>query len=214
MYDEGLVRRERPALDAMFGIEGRVDDLSSQLVLGGHTSKQGRLGSGASAAELGLRASVSDDVGGHQVQLENEVGRGRTCYLNMAVCEYGSVRLEPKGISAALDIRRRVRFILRSAGVLPPVYIRAVGMPTCLERMVLRAPEGQQLLAVRVNALESPELLAGLIKKGPVEIQLSFPNKTILRNLLTQKTSGSATTHVLSLDPSIGIFLEVEKGGR
>ena len=124
------------------------------------------------------------------------------------------MRLDPKGIRAAMDIRRRVRFILRSAGVVPPVYIRAAGMPTCLERMVLRTQDGRQLLAVRVNALESPELLAGLIKKGPVDIQLSFPNKTILRNLLTQKTSGSATTHVLSLDPSIGIFLEVEKGGR
>ena len=214
MYDEGLVLRERPILDTMFAIEGRADDISSQLVVGGRTSKQARLRSGASAAELGVGAPVSDDVGGHQVQLENEVGRGRVYYLNMAVCEYGSVRLDPKGIRAAMDIRRRVRFILRSAGVVPPVYIRAAGMPTCLERMVLRSQDGRQLLAVRVNALESSELLAGLIKKGPVDIQLSFPNKTILRNLLTQKTSGSATTHVLSLDPSIGIFLEVEKGGR
>ncbi|MEE2887988.1 MAG: alpha-amylase family protein [Planctomycetota bacterium] len=212
LYDERLARRERPALDDLFGIQSRGTGIASQFVIGGRAVKKARLRSGAAVAEHGLRAAVSDVKSGRHLQMENEAGRGRTCYLNMAVCEYGSVRLDPKAIGAALDIRRRVRFVLRTAGVTPPVYIRAKGMPTCLERMVLRARDGRQLLAVRVNALESPELLAKLIKRGPVEIELSFPKKTVLKNLLTQKTTGSATTHSVSLDSSLGLFLEVEKG--
>lgn len=214
LYDERLSLRVEPALDRLFALRARGTGMASQFVVGGKATPKARLRSGASVAEHGLEAAVSDVHGGRHLQMENEVGLGRTYYLNMAVCEYGSVRLEPKAIGAALDIRRRVRFVLRSAGVVPPVYIRAGGMPTCLERMVLSTRDGGRLLAVRVNALESPQLLAKLIKRGPVEIELSFPEKTVLKNLISRQTTGSATTHKVSLDPSLGLFLEFEKGGR
>ncbi len=213
LYDERLTLREQPALDALFAVQGRRLHLADQLVIGGKASRgSARLASGAAVAEAGLRAAVSEVQGGKHLQLENESGLGRACYLNMAVCEYGMVRLEPKSIAAALDIRRRVRAVLRSAGVVPPVYLRAERMPTCLERMVLRGRDGAKLLAIRVNALESPALMSELIQRGKVAIELSFPGPTVVEDLLTGETSASAPRHELELDPSLGLFLRVDKG--
>jgi hypothetical protein len=213
LYDERLVLRQRPALDALFGIQGRSHALRDLMIDQGKALPAARLASGGAAAERGLRAEISDPEGDFHVQMEHQVGRGRAYYLNMAVCDYGRVRLDPGALAAALDLRRRVRFVLRQAGIEPPVHLRAQGMPTCLERMVLTARDGRRLLAIRVNALESPTIMQQLIARGPVSLQLMFARPTVLVDLLTGRVTAAALRHEVPLDPRRGLFFEVRDGG-
>jgi hypothetical protein len=138
-------------------------------------------------------------------------GKGRAFYLNLAVCEYGKVRLQPERLHAAVGLRKRVRHILRKARVLQPVLLQAKGMPTCLERMVFKTPDGRRLLAVRVNALESPRILAKLAKRGPHTARVIFRAKSIVVDLRTGKVYPAAFQHDLPLDPYGALFLEVRK---
>src|SRR5690606_37014053 len=116
--------------------------LEDLLVHQGRVAASGRLQHGAAAAERRIRGRGAEPDHGFHVQIEREVGRGRAHYLNIAVCEYSAVRLDPSRLDTALDLRRRVRFVLRSAGVEPPVALRAEAMPTCLERMILDGRNG------------------------------------------------------------------------
>jgi len=152
---------------------------------------------------------ISEPFGAHQVHIEHRPGKGRTVYLNLAVCEYGKVRLAPDQWRAAADIRRRVRKIAHDAGVRPPVVVRGTGLPTCIERLELRTPGGRRVLAVRLNALESPELMRQLADRGEAEITVTFPAEVRLRELVSGEDLGSATEFTMTLDPWTGILLEV-----
>ena len=181
------------------------------LVHEGRARRAGRLSSGAAAAERGLRARLSDPVGDFHVQLEQRLGTGSAFYLNLAVCEYGRFRLDPARVQAAVALRRRVRHVLREARVDPPVLVEARGLPTCIERTVLRRPDGQRLIAVRVNALAAPAILARLAAGGPYRATLRFPKALALVDLATGVTRPAATAHELPLDPYTGIFLAVPR---
>ena len=211
LYDQRLRLREKGALDKLFGVNGRRFVLENMLVHEGRPAKNARLSTGPAAAEKGLQAELADPISGFQVQMEATHGKGRAFYLNLAVCEYGKVRLEPKRLHAAVGLRKRVRHILREARVLQPVLLQAKGMPTCLERMVFKTPDGRRLLAVRVNALESPRILAQLATRGPHTARVIFRAKSIVVDLRTGKEYPAAFQHDLPLDPYGGLFLEVRK---
>jgi hypothetical protein len=211
LYDERLRLRPEPALDALFGVHGRSLSIDRLQVHEGVPAAAARLQAGPAAAERGLRAKISDPVSGFHVQMENQRGAGTAYYLNLAVCEYGKVRLDPKRLHAAVGLRKRVRHVLRQARVDPPVLVQAKGLPTCLERMVLKSTAGGRLLAVRVNALESPAVLAELSKGGPYTALLRFKTKVPVVDLLTGKTHPAALQHELPLDPYVGIFLQVRQ---
>jgi hypothetical protein len=83
-------------------------------------------------------------------------------------------------------------------------------MPTCLERIVLRARDGRTLLAIRVNALEAPTVLRDVGKGGSRAIKLMFPDRRKLTDLLNARSHPAASEHVLRLDPLRGLFLVVE----
>ncbi|MHC5069970.1 MAG: hypothetical protein ACYTGO_05725 [Planctomycetota bacterium] len=167
LYDEHLRRRDVGLLDPMFGIQRRSLLYQDQLVAQGLPAAAGRLTTGAAAAERGLRGGLAETAAGDlRVQLERNVGKGRAIYLNLAMCEYGRVRLDQKRLSAALDLRQRVRWVLREAGVSTPVVVVSERVPTCVERIVLQAADGRTLLAVRVNALEAPKILREIGKGG------------------------------------------------
>ncbi len=120
------------------------------------------------------------------------------------------MRLNEKRLSTALDLRQRVRWVLREAGVSTPVVVVSERVPTCLERIVLRARDGRTLLAVRVNALEAPAVLRDLGKGGSRAIKLMFPDRRKLRDLLSRRSYPASHEHVLRLDPLLGLFLVVE----
>ena len=209
LFDERLHLRSEPALDGLFAVSGRQGTLDSLRVRQGTPADNVRLVTGAAAAEPWLSSELHDPVSGFKVQMEGEHGQGKTIYLNLAVCEYGSVRLDAERLSTALDLRRRVRAVLNQAGVLPPVSLRAEGIPTCLERMELVSLDGRNLLAVRVNALSAPGVLAELAGKGPFAIELTFPDEVSLVDLASGEAHELSKQHVLSLDPYLGLFLQV-----
>jgi hypothetical protein len=204
LYDEQLVLRSRGGLDAEFGIRARslrLDDLQV---------REGRLRAGPAGqpvAELGLRGEVAEPAGDEQVFVENRPGRGRAVYLNLAVCEYAQSRLDAQRTAVAQDLRRRVRQVLQSAGVVPTFDVRGQGLPTCLWRSRLVRAGRPAVLAVRVAALERPELLQQLAAEGPRKVQLSFPREVRLRTLAGEDL-GRGTAFELLLDVYAGLFVE------
>lgn len=211
LYDDRLRLRDQPVLDSLFGVAGRSLDLDALRFDQGRPFDDARLASGAAAAERGLSAALSEPASGFHVQMERSHGRGKTVYLNLSVAEYGHVRLDPRRVAVALDLRRRVRHVLRQAGVQPPVVLRAEGMPTCLERIVLKARDGRDLLAIRVNALESPAILAELGKRSPAKLTAVFPTRVALVDQVTGTVLAPAARHELRFDPWRGLFLEVRR---
>ena len=211
LFDEQLHLRTEPALDELFAVSGRTGTLGDLRVRQGKPTDDVRLITGAAAAEPRLSSELHDSVSGFRVQMEGERGNGKTFYLNLAVCEYGAVRLDPERLATALDLRRRVRVVLNQAGVVPPVSLRAEGIPTCLERMELIGVDGRNLLAVRVNALAAPGVLAELADKGPFEIDLMFPDEVTLVDIASGAVYERSSQHSLSLDPYAGLFLEVRR---
>lgn len=208
-YDRYLRRRPRGLLDPLFGIEKRSLLYTDQFVHEGQPAAGGRLETGAAAAERELVGGAAESEGPLRVQLERRVGKGRAVYLNLAVCEYGRVRLDQKRLMTALDLRQRVLWALREAGVATPVLVVSERVPTCLERIVLEALDGRTLLAVRVNALESPAVLREIGKAGSRSAKLTFPDRRKVTDLITGRSYPAAAEHQLRLDPYRGLFLVV-----
>jgi hypothetical protein len=212
LYDERLRLRSHGPLDDLFDVRGRKTTVESLLVDQGRPEARARLATGASAAESDLTSILREDVSGFHVQMESSHGAGRAFYLNTVVAEYARVRLDPERVAAALDLRRRVRLVLNLAGVEPPVVVRADGFPTCIERMFLRAEDGRELLAVRVNALSAPDVLEQLARRAPLELELEFPREVVLSDVSTGAVHAPSRRHTLTLDPYVGLFLEVRGG--
>jgi hypothetical protein len=182
-YDETLTLRARPGLDAVFGVESRSTPSLDQLSVSGARARAGalRTARGEAVAESGLRGGIGEPVlrepveglraaaavaeGVEYVQLERRLGRGRAVLLNLAVCEYRELRLDPERSVTARSLRDRVRRVLEDAGVEPRVTVRGEGLPTLVE--VLRvAPAANDpatvLLAVRLDGVEDRRVAAAL----------------------------------------------------
>ena len=213
LYDQDLQLRDRPALDDLFGVTDRSLRRSDLLVRGGAPAGL-RLPTGSALAERGLRAELAEPLGDEVAQLEKAHHRGRAFYLNLVVAEYGRVRLDPSPESTrtAVDLRRRLRPVLERARVRAPVVVRSVsgtGLPAVVERMELRGRSGQRLLAVRLNALESPSLMQSLVLRGPQRVSLFFPSEVHPIDLIRGEDLGVARSFEVNLDPVSGLFLEL-----
>jgi hypothetical protein len=208
LYDEHLVRRAEGPLDEVFGVQRRSLRWDDLLVRQGEGQERVRLASGARVAEAGLHGATSERQGEHQVFLERQHGRGRAVYLNLAVCDYDRIRLQAGAISAALDLRTRVRQVMMTASVEPPFEVRGNGLPTCLERVVLRCAGDRRVLVARVNALQNPAVLQAMAQRGPLAVTVSLPQAVRLRVLGRSEVLGPADRFELSLDPWTGLFLE------
>lgn len=214
LYNEELVLRRAGALDPLFGIAARSHRLDALLVQQGHSTA--RLPSGACAAEDRLEAdpertsdrsaTVVDRQGRHLVGFERSVGRGTASYLNLAVCDYDRVRLDPDQVLVAIDLRQRVRGALQQAAVKPPFDVRGVDLPTCLERAVLRTRDGRTIYACRLAVLDRPELLSHLGKGGSVPVTVQLPAPRHLR-ILGGDDLGTADSFEVQLDVYAGLFL-------
>lgn len=209
VYDGSLRRRETGVLDELFGVRGRSFDMTDLVVRQGRPAESHRLPSGAAVAEPGLDGELAEPAGAHRVHLEKRHGEGRTIYLNLAVCEYGGARLDRERVRTALDLRRRVRRVAYDAGLRPPVVVHGRGLPTCIERLELRAPGGRRVLAIRVNALENRELMQQLHERGPREITLSFPAEVHLADLVSGRDLGTGTEFTMAFAAWTGLLLEV-----
>ena len=108
----------------------------------------------------------------------------------------------------ARALRRRVRAALQRAGVMPPCEVRGESLPTIVERSPLRLRDGRQVIGVRINALERPQLLEQLAARGPLEVELIFPRERALREL-SGKDHGRADRCKVALDPFGAVFVEV-----
>ena len=212
-YDEQLVRRPQPALDELFALSGRSYALRDRLVHEGRPAAAARLRSGAAAAEVGIAGGVAEPVAGFRVHIENVHGRGKAIYLNLAVCEYAAVRLDPERHRTARDLRVRLRRILFEASIAPPLTVRGAGLPTCIERLVLRARDGRRLLAVRLNALDDPGRMQEIGERGPRPVELRFPEPVGLVDLTTGRDLGVAAKFETVLDPWRALLFEVRPGG-
>ncbi len=212
-YDDRLRRRDRPGLDAVFGLTPRaVPGLAQLLVHEGQPAAQARLLSGAAACERSIEAAIAERAAPSlSVQCEHRFGRGTAIYLNIAVCEYASVRLDPKRLNAARDLRRRVQRVLDTADVAPPVSVRGKGLPTCLERMLLRHKSGRRFLALRVNAIDSPFVLQTLSTQSPLTVEVQFAAATRLRVLGESAWRGPSAHFELPLDAWRGVFAELDR---
>ena len=103
--------------------------------------------------------------------------------------------------------------MLQGAAVEAAVAVRGDGLPTCIERLPLRAVDGRELLAIRLNALESPELMKLLAQRGPRKVRLSFDEPVTLRNVITGRALGRATEFEAELNPWTGLLFDVKRGG-
>lgn len=208
-YDEHLVRRRRPALDDVFGLDRNPSD-GGFFVVQGRPADAARLASGAAASERGVSADVCErDAGGCCVQCEHRWGQGLAVYLNLAVCEYVRVRLDSARVATARDLRRRVQRVLDAASVPPPVLVRGSGLPTCVERMLLTSAVGRQLLCVRLNALEQPRLLQTLGRRALEPVEIRFARPVRLHVLDEPQARPASATFSVDFDPSLGVFAEV-----
>lgn len=208
LYDERLLRRARGALDELFGIEQRSFRWQDLRV------REGRLWGGAGdrggapRAEHELRARLAERHRDGDAFAESTPGRGHAVCLNAPVCEYDGARLDPSRIAFARELRRRVRTVLQRAGCREPCDVRGEGLPTLIERVPLRLRDGRRVLAIRLNALGDPQLLAGLAQNGPRDVRVELPVPTKVR-LLGGAELGTGTELELRLDPFGGLFLEL-----
>ncbi|MEZ5965290.1 MAG: hypothetical protein R3F56_15765 [Planctomycetota bacterium] len=210
VYDDRMMRRDRPALDDLFGLAPRTAGRRSDLLVRrARPVAAGRLPTGAAACERRVDAALCERHGDLAVQCERRHGRGLACYLNLAVCEYDRVRLDPSRVASALDLRRRVRRVLDAADVQPPVLARGRGLPTCLERTMLVAEGGRRLLCVRVNAVEHPDLLRTLAARAEPTLTLQFARPVRLRLLDEAQPRGPSAAFEVPFDPWLGVFAEV-----
>jgi hypothetical protein len=205
LYDDDLLRRERGALDGLFGIRARSLAWDDQLVRNGASTSRGR---GLPLAELGLRGELAEPRDGGDAHVEATVGRGRAVYLNAPVLAYHRQRLDEQLVDPARELRRAVRAVLQRAGVEPPCEVRGEALPTCLERVRLRLRDGRTVLAIRLNALAAPGLLQRLGADGPRSIVVELPAARTLGHLGGERL-GTGTRFELKLDPSAALFLEV-----
>ncbi|MGK0153416.1 MAG: hypothetical protein ACI9SE_000360, partial [Neolewinella sp.] len=116
IYDERLQRRERGALDSLFGIEQRSLAWNDLLVREGQSTSRDP---GLPAAERSLRGETSHQETDSDTFLERSVGGGHAYYLNSPVVAYSQWRLDVSQIVRARELRRRVRAALRRARVSP-----------------------------------------------------------------------------------------------
>ncbi|MBK8101245.1 MAG: beta-galactosidase [Planctomycetes bacterium] len=205
LYDERLRRRDSGGLDPLFGITARSLRQVDHLVREGNATNS--KGSGAALAETGLQARLSERDGDRVVFVEQRHDRGRAVFLNLAVCTYDRQRLDPAAAGAARDLRQRVRQVLGGAGIEPPCDVRGEGLPTCLERVVLRLRDGRRVLAIRVHALDRPGLLGQLAVDGPRRVTVTLPAAGRLRSLAGQEL-GDGTTFPTTFDVFAGWFAE------
>lgn len=203
LYDERLRRRSSGGLDVLFGIEQRSlrwDDLGV---------REGQVRRGALGAVDGsLRAQIAERSGSESVFVERRHFRGRAVYLNLPVCIYAGVRLDPAAVLAAADLRKRVRQVVNSALVQPRCDVRGESLPACVHRQFLRAVDGRLLLAVRIDALDAPSILRQLGQDGLRKVRVTFPHPVRL-STLAGKDLGVGAEFEQELDAYRGLFLEV-----
>lgn len=203
LFDERLRRRATGGLDVLFGIEQRSfrwEDLGV---------REGSLRQGSHGpVESGLRAAVAERIAGEPVFVEKLHQRGRAVCLNLPVFAYAGLRLDPASVVAAADLRKRMRQVLAAALVVPRCDVRGEGLPACLARSFLRDASGRRLLAVRLDAIDSPGLLRELSQNGPRAVRLLFPAPVRLFSLRGEEL-GSGAEIEARLDLYAGLFVEV-----
>lgn len=206
LYDDQGLRRDRGALDELFGVTERSLRWDDLLVREGRALQ--RLGERLPAGERGLRGRLGERRDDTTVFVEQSLDRGRAVYLNTPVSAYAEARLDEQQVGFAFELRRRVRSVLERAGVQPVCDARGDGLPTCLHRTLLRLRDGRVVLAVRLAATERPDLLQRLAANGPRRVQLTFPRQRSAR-LFGGDTLGAASTFEVALDPFGAVFLEL-----
>ena len=211
VYDEALHLRSQGALDELFGLQARSLLAADWLVRDARGRDGARTASGLAIAERGLRGELGEPLALADVQLEKRHGEGRLTWLNLAVCEYAAIRLEPASFAAARELRSRVRQVVGAAGVEPPFFVRGEGLPACLERTVLRARDGRRLAVVRVAALDRPAVLEALAQDGDPEIELVFARPTTVIELRTGRELRAEPSCRLPLPPYDALFLELRE---
>ncbi len=206
LYDEQLRLRESGGLDALFGVEKRSLRLDDLAVREGRM-RNGRFG----AVDRGLRAKIAERNGGESVYVEQRHRRGRAICLNLPVCIYAGVRLDPASVDVASDLRRRVRQAMQALQLGAMVEVRGEGLPTCVQRTWLDAAGGaRRILAVRLDAIDAPDVLAQLAQKGPRRVRLLFPQPVRVLSLKGAEI-GSGSEIEEDLDVYAGLFVEVRR---
>ena len=226
-YSDRLVRRERPALDAFFGIErgaarrhlsgGRVGNAATRLASRLAVVETGIAPQGITIARQagalrsgGLLRSLASSAPAAWCQFERPVGRGRAVLLNLAVHEYWRKRLREDSVAMCRDLRSRVRKLFVKSGVDETALVRVRGFPTIVERLVLTKGK-DRILVVRANCLESPELFKKLVDRGPRPMTIVLPIAVRLRDLWTGKVIGRPGRRIEArLDLVRGSFFRIE----
>ena len=207
IYDERLQRRDRGALDSLFGIEQRSLAWDDLLVREGVSTSRDP---GLPAAEKLLRGETSHQNDDSDTFLERTVGSGHAYHLNSPVAAYSKWRLDQRQVGRAHELRRRVRAALRRARVQPPCEVTGMGLPTCIERASLKLRDGRDVLALRLNAMARPLLMRQINKDGAIPIVINLPRKLKVREL-NGKDHGKTATVKTMLDPFGAVFLEVAR---
>lgn len=207
LYDDQLRRRERGGLDRLFGVEQRSLANADLLVLEGEARL--RAGADAPPAERGLRGAMSDRGDDTDRFLEHAHGRGRTYYLNVPVAAYASWRLDEQRVAAATSVRRAVRAALGRCGVAPPCEVRGEGLPTCVERVVLRLRDGRRVVAVRLDLGDRPELLHTIAARGATPVEVQWPEEVEVKRLGADAAPVRAARTEAQLDPFGALWFEV-----
>ncbi len=205
LYDERLRLRASGGLDDVFGIQQRSFRIADLSV------REGRMKSGEfGAVDRSLVAKVAERSGSAVVFIEQRHKKGRAVCLNLPVCVYAGVRLDPASFVIAQDLRKRVRQAFQAVSFGPSVEVRGEGLPTCIQRTWLDLVDGRRVLGVRVDALDAPSVLRQIATGGPKRVRLLFPQPVRVLSMSGQEIGAGAEVEA-SLDAWSGLFVEVKR---
>lgn len=207
LYDEGLKLRATGPFDDLFGIAKRSRDRRDLLVRNATIGDGDRTRDGIGWAERGLvNALDPDDEQPHLLQ--RSIARGGVSYLNLAVCEYPEIRVDPGRSAGARVLRGFVAARLGEAGLRPFVVAEIEGVEPQLEALRLRSPDGRDLLAICAD-LES---VPAEIREDPeTPLLLEFPVVVELTDLRTGRVLSRAKRFELPFDSYLGAFFVVRR---
>jgi hypothetical protein len=212
-YDDLLRLRERPPLDALFGVRSHGPHGVDSSV------REGRVAQGTPRNSEGMAFHEPELVPESRIQAERNrpayvqltrpIGTGRAILLNLAVCEYPSWRLDLRANVQAEALRGRIGALFAQAGVTPWCRVEAPELKVPVEQLVFDGPHGRTLV-LRPHALDSPARLRLLAGAGPVELRVILPARYAVRDLLTGRAWPSTQELQLTMDPLRGAFLALD----
>jgi len=220
LYTGRMVRRQRPALDELLGIDGARRHL---LLNGDRISPRARkVGLPYPVAEAGIeptRATARNVNDGVPTVMTHRTGDngGQTAYLNLLVMEYAQARLDVDRPRKAQWLRDQLGAVFHQAGIRPRCRLErrvAPGSKTVPHwpiGVAVRTDSEGMLVAVHLNALSGAAAVpwTQLMSSPALPITLQMDGTWTASLLATGEVLGSANHFNLRVGPKRPVVLRL-----